>query len=118
MPNGTHLESELGRGVLWRNDTPQGHRVMLRLVGTRCNRSAIGARAVLRSGDLLRTEEVSGNTGWGGQRSLDLFFGLGSRTRVDSLTIRWPSGEQTELGPVPVDRLLVVTEGERGFEER
>lgn len=118
VPNGTHLESELGRGVLWRNDTPQGHRVMLRLVGTRCNRSAIGARAVLRSGDLLRTEEVSGNTGWGGQRSLDLFFGLGSRTRVDSLTIRWPSGEQTELGPVPVDRLLVVTEGERGFEER
>ena len=118
VPSGDLLGSDIGHAALWRNDTPQGHRVMLRLVGTSSNRSAIGARATLRSGDLQRVAEVIGNTGCGGQQSLDLVFGLGPREQADTLTIRWPAGGRTTLDQIPVDRLLIVTEGERGFEAR
>ena len=91
---------------------------MLELEGVRSNRSAIGARAVLHSGDHVHAEEVSGGSGFGAQGSLELEFGLGQRSSIDRLEIRWPSGlSQTLLRP-PIDRFLRVVEGEEGWQVR
>ena len=38
-------------------------------------------------------------------------FGLGSRTKVDSLEIRWPSGARTKLENLTADQILTVQEG-------
>ena len=40
-----------------------------------------------------------------------IHFGLGHRTKVDSLEITWPSGQADQLTDVPVDRIIAVREG-------
>jgi len=61
---------------------------------------AIGARAVLVSGDRTQTLEVSGGTGYSSQSETRLHFGLGDRVRADQVTVTWPSGRvQTFSGP-------------------
>jgi enediyne biosynthesis protein E4 len=40
-----------------------------------------------------------------------IHFGLGKRTKIDSLVINWPSGQIDRLSNVPVDRIIAVKEG-------
>ena len=66
---------------LWRNDSTTGHHwIGLRLTGTSSNRSAIGARVVVKAAEGSYVQEVSGGAGRGSQNSLPLVFGLGSAT--------------------------------------
>jgi hypothetical protein len=75
------------------------------------NRSAIGARVTVRAGDLTLVQEVSAGDGnFANQRPLILSFGLGQRTTVDSIAVRWPNRELTQTTVVPdgIDRVVVV----------
>lgn len=47
--------------------------------------------------------------------TLDVEFGLGQTARVDTIEIRWPSGEVSVLNNVPVDQKIIVTEGQAGY---
>ena len=40
-----------------------------------------------------------------------IHFGLGKRTKIDSLVITWPSGQVDKLTNVPVDSIIAVKEG-------
>jgi hypothetical protein len=86
------------------------HWLHVNLVGTVSNRSAIGARVRAVASGLSQIREISGGSGYMSQNSLTAEFGLGSRTSVDTLEIRWPSGTIQKLTGVPVDTLLVITE--------
>ncbi|HEX9941653.1 MAG TPA: CRTAC1 family protein [Thermoanaerobaculia bacterium] len=98
--------------LLYHNASPRGgHWLELKLVGTKSNRDAIGARATVKTGDVTLIREVNGGNGYASQSSARLHFGLGTATRVDSLEIRWPSG-RVEKVSVPVDRLTTIREGE------
>jgi hypothetical protein len=90
------------------------HFLRLRLSGTPGvdNRDGIGCRvtAKLRGGRtiLLETDNASGYLASG---SPIAHLGLGRATRVESLTVRWPSGKVQELGTIEaVDRTLTVDE--------
>ena len=98
---------------LLRNDTPRpGHWLGLRLVGTKSNRSAIGARATLRAGGLVEVREVKSGSGYLSQSDLRLLFGLGGSTKVESLQVRWPSGLVEEVsGKVKIDGYSTLVEG-------
>ena len=41
-------------------------------------------------------------------------FGLGDATRIDRLTVRWPSGAVQNLSDLAADRHVVITEGKTG----
>ena len=72
--------------------------IALRLRGTSCNRSAIGARAVLegRSGERwIRTLRCG--EGYLAQSSAGLHFGLGA-AEIARLRVRWPGGEWEDFG--------------------
>ncbi|MCJ7577182.1 MAG: FG-GAP-like repeat-containing protein [candidate division Zixibacteria bacterium] len=86
------------------------HWLHVNLVGVVSNRSAIGARVRAVASGLSQIREISGGSGYCSQNSLTAEFGLGSRTSVDSLVIRWPSGTIQKLTGIPVDTLLVITE--------
>jgi hypothetical protein len=97
--------------VLYR-DYPDSsnHWIAFRLVGTRSNRSAIGAEVLLESGDLRQRRIVDGGSGFASQNDRRLHFGLGSREWVDRIIIQWPSGAKQVLTRPTIDRILTVTE--------
>jgi enediyne biosynthesis protein E4 len=87
------------------------HRVLFKLVGTKSNRAAIGARVTIHSGGVRQIAEVRGGGSYLSQNDLRLHFGLGKATRIDSIEIRWPSGKVETLENVPADAIYTVVEG-------
>jgi hypothetical protein len=89
------------------------HWIAFALVGTRSNRSAIGAEMVLESGDLTQRRIVDGGSGFSSQNDRRVHFGLGAREWVDRVTIHWPSGTRQVLPRPPIDGFVTVTEPQR-----
>jgi len=92
------------------------HSVSLKLVGTKSNRAAIGARVTVLAGDLKQIKEVRGGGSYLSQNDLRLNFGLGSKTTADSVSIAWPSGAQQTLNNLASDSVYTIDE-ERGVRE-
>jgi len=89
------------------------HWIAFRLVGTRSNRSAIGAEVLLESGDLVQRRVVDGGSGFASQNDRRPHFGLGAREWVDRVVINWPSGTKQVLQRPAIDRVVTVTEPQR-----
>ena len=89
------------------------HWIAFKLVGTRSNRSAIGAEVVLEAGLLRQRRVIDGGSGFASQNDRRLHFGLGSHEWVDRVTIYWPSGSQQVVTRPPIDRFVTITEPER-----
>jgi len=101
---------------LLRNDLdPAGsdvsHWLQILLVGTKSNRDGVGARVRVTAGDLVQYEQRKGGMSYQSAQDPRLHFGLGDRSRVDSIEIRWPSGAVTRLENVPADQIITVKEG-------
>lgn len=89
---------------------PLGHWILLKLVGTRSNRSAIGARVKLVANGHAQYGEVRSGGSYLSQNDLRLHFGLASATSIDRIEIAWPSGQKQALTSQTCDRILPITE--------
>jgi enediyne biosynthesis protein E4 len=89
---------------------PGNHWIAFQLVGTRSNRSAIGAEVTVEAGGTRQLKIVDGGMGFASQNDRRLHFGLGGTTLVDRAVIRWPSGARQVIEHPLVDRLNVITE--------
>ena len=87
-----------------------GNWVLLKLVGTKSNRSAIGARVRLTAGGMTQTAEVRSGGSYLSQSDLRLHFGLGTATGIDRVEIDWPSGAKTDRRNLEVNRIHVLEE--------
>jgi hypothetical protein len=97
--------------------------VKIRLVGTRSNRTGIGAeiKVVAQTGtpvltakpatQLTQIEAVRSCNGYYSASDLRIHFGLGEAKKVDLVEIRWPSGTVDTLKDLDVNHLYVVQEG-------
>jgi hypothetical protein len=85
--------------------------LIVKLVGRTSNRSAIGARVRVTTGDRIQTQEVRGGGSYYAQNDLRTHFGLGDAARVDRLEVRWPTGVEERWTNVPVNRILTLEEG-------
>ena len=88
------------------------HRVLFRLVGTKSNRAAIGARVTIHASGVMQFNEVRGGASYLSQNDLRLHFGLGSAPKIDSVEIRWPNGNVEKLENVAADSIYTIVEGE------
>jgi hypothetical protein len=105
------LTSVKGPPRLLRNDQPSGHHwLRLSLHGTRSNRDAIGSVVEVRLGAETLRRTVMPTRGYLSQSELPVTFGLGDRTRVDEVRIRWPDGSTQQLRDVAVDALTTVVQ--------
>ena len=101
---------------VYRPKTLPGNYLNVRLVGTRSNRNAIGARLRLESGGTSQYRVVSGGSGFG-CLPLEQHFGLRDNQRIDSLEIVWPSGLKQSLENLPVNNTIQIVEGESRWSE-
>ena len=91
--------------------------IKVRTIGTKSNRSGIGARlrCVTRvAGEQKphsQIDEVRSGGGYFSQNDLRVHFGIGAAEKVDLLEIRWPSGLMETLKDLGANQLYYVTEG-------
>jgi enediyne biosynthesis protein E4 len=75
------------------------------------NRSAIGARVKIVTGNHAQIDEVMSGASYLSQNDFRLHFGLGHAKQVDSLEVRWPSGLVERFEKIEVNQLVHVKEG-------
>lgn len=90
----------------------RNHRVLFQLVGTKSNKSAIGARVTVKAGKLVQMDEVRAGGSYLSQNDPRLHFGLGNATTIEEVDIRWPSGEMEKLQNLPADVIYTIVEGQ------
>ncbi|HVJ06766.1 MAG TPA: CRTAC1 family protein [Acidisarcina sp.] len=99
------------RGTLVHNVTASSnHWIAFQLKGTKSNRDGIGAHLEVQAGGRKQVAERVAGSGYLSQDDPRVHFGLGSSTKVDKLTIQWPSGKQQVLENLAVDRVVTVEE--------
>jgi len=91
---------------------PAGHSVVVQLIGTRSNRSAIGARLTAQIGGRRLIDEVRSGGSFCSQSDLRIHLGVGARSRLDRIEVAWPSGAADTVAGVDADQLIVIREGE------
>jgi hypothetical protein len=80
-------------------------------VGTRSNRSAIGARVRCLVPGARLEDEVRGGGSYISQNDLRVHFGLGATTRAEGVLVRWPSGLVERWRDIVADQILTLKEG-------
>jgi len=96
---------------LLRNDvTSDNHWLKVKLIGQKSNRSAIGARVVVKSGDQIQTQEIQSQSSFLSCNDPRLHFGLGAANKA-AVRIRWPNGDWESLPEVSSHQLVTVKEG-------
>jgi enediyne biosynthesis protein E4 len=99
------------QGTLFHNiSSTTGHWITIQLKGTRSNRDGIGAHLELLAGGKKQVAERVAGSGYLSQDDGRIHFGLGSATKVENLTVQWPSGHQQVLENLAVDRIVTVEE--------
>jgi hypothetical protein len=88
------------------------HFVNFKLLGTKSNRDAMGARIRIHAGTLSQMREIYGGGSYLSQSDLRANFGLGSATRVESVEVSWPSGQKQSFKDVAADKFYLIEEGE------
>jgi hypothetical protein len=88
------------------------HAVLFRLVGTKSNEAAIGARVTVTAGNASQAKEVRSASSYLSQNDLRLHFGLGKEAAMSTVEIAWPSGKKEVLKDLPGDYVYTITEGE------
>jgi tetratricopeptide (TPR) repeat protein len=103
-----------GPPVLLRNDGGnKNHWVRLSFRGLADNKSALGTKVEIFSGNLWQKWEVAGATGYMGQGAPEILAGLGDRTQVDIVRMLWPTGVLQDELKVPTDAYTPLDEIDR-----
>ena len=91
---------------------------MIKCVGTRSNRSAIGTRVRVTTGPRTQIDEVMSGSSYYSQNDLRLHFGLAKSGKVDNIEVAWPSGLKETFKDVPANQLLIIQESKGIVETR
>jgi len=104
------LKNRLGPQVRVLQNACAGNRrsVGLKLIGTKSNRDAIGARVEVDG----QVKWVAAGSGYLSQHSKTLLFGLGEAEEATRVRILWPSGAVQDLKRLKAGHVYWVTEGE------
>ena len=91
---------------------PAGHWVRFKLMGTKCNRDAIGARVSVTVAGLTQTDEVRSSDSYLSCSDVRLHFGLGNASVIDWVQVRWPDGSVERHEHLQVDQEHLIRQVE------
>jgi enediyne biosynthesis protein E4 len=87
------------------------HWLGVRLIGVQSNRDGIGARVRIHSGERTWVDEIRSGSSYDSNNDLRLHFGLGHKSKVEWIEVRWPNGRIELFDGGDADRLLILREG-------
>ena len=86
--------------------------IKIKLIGTQCNRTAIGARVRVVTGKHVQMDEVHSGSSVMSQSDLRLHFGLGQSQIADLIEVKWPTTQKIErFTQVKANQILTIREG-------
>ena len=101
--------------ILLRNNAgQQNHWLGIRLIGRKANIDAVGALVTYQAGDLKRHHFKVGGGSYLSSHDPRMVLGIGQRTRIDSLEVKWPlpAGATERFTDLPIDRYITIVEGQ------
>jgi hypothetical protein len=101
--------------LLLRNTAARGnHWLGIKLLGRKSNRDAVGARVTYQAGDLKRSRMKVGGGSFLSSHDPRLVLGIGTRTKIDWLEVRWPApgGKTERFTELPIDKYITIVEAE------
>jgi hypothetical protein len=108
-----------GPPSLLRNDGGNRNNwIMIKCIGTRSNRSAIGTRVKVTTGEHSQIDEVMSGSSYYSQNDFRLHFGLGRATHADGVELTWPSGAKESFRNLPANHLFILQETKGILESR
>jgi len=85
--------------------------IKLKLIGSICNRTAIGARVRVITGTHIQIDEVHSGGSVMSQSDLRLHFGLGKIQTIDAIEVKWPTTQKVErFTKIPANQILTIRE--------
>ena len=90
----------------------RNHASLFHLIGTKSNRSAIGARITVTAGGVSQIAEVRSGSSYCSQNDLRLHFGLGKESLMSRVEVNWPSGLKETYTNLAADFIFTIVEGE------
>ena len=84
--------------------------IKVKLEGVKSNRSAIGARVLVRYGGKVQAQAVLSQSSYYSSNDPRLHFGLGASSSAD-LEISWPNGLREKFKGVAANQLITLREG-------
>ena len=103
------------RPSVLKNVGSRGNAIALTLVGTKSNRSAIGARCTVEANGRKQIADVMSGGSYYSQSAFTLYFGVGKADKLNRIEVRWPTGERQSWDKVPVNNTVTFTEGREDF---
>jgi hypothetical protein len=103
-----------GSARLLRNDNANQNDVLrVKLIGTKSNRDAIGAKVTLTTSTGVLARMVKGGSSYLSQSELPLTFGLGKpgSNRIVRMQIVWPSGRKDSIVDLKPNQFVTIQEG-------
>lgn len=102
------------QNALYKNELNNGNKwINIECKGTVSNKSAIGTRVRVKSdingSPVWQMQEVDGQSGYCGQ-NLNLHFGLGNSSVIDSLIVEWQAGGTQYFTNVGVNKNVTIVE--------
>jgi hypothetical protein len=104
-----------GTPILLRNNAlPGNHWLGIKLVGTKSNPDAVGARITYQAQDLKRSRMKVGGGSFLSDHDPRVVLGIGKRTKIDWVEVKWPhpSGATERFTDLPLDRYVTIVEGQ------
>jgi hypothetical protein len=99
------------RPSLLKNFGARKNWLLVRAVGTRSNKDALGARIAVALGPRAVSGEVQGGSSFLSQNDARVHVGLGDAGRYDGIDVRWPSGDREHFAGGAANQIVTITEG-------
>jgi hypothetical protein len=97
--------------LLYNSGGNGNHFLNFRLLGTKSNRDAMGARIHVVAGTMSQIREIAGGGSYLSQSDLRANFGLGKASRAETVDVAWPSGLRQVFRNVEADKFYLIEEG-------
>jgi hypothetical protein len=99
-----------GSAHLYRNEGGTNQSLRVKLVGTKSNRDGIGAVVRVTAGNDKQWLMMKSGSSYLSQSELVLTFGLGSKTKADTVEIQWPSGQVDKVSNITSGQTVTIQE--------
>jgi hypothetical protein len=99
------------RPSLLKNFGTKKNWLMVRCVGTRSNRDAVGARVYVYVGDRRLAGEIQTGASFLSQNDPRVHVGLGDDLNYQRIEVQWPGGKRESFSGGKANQIVVLTEG-------